>query len=98
MGFGWDFLTGPEAPRRGSFSGVSWVGAALGLSWLRGRYVWYASGGLAPTAKEGRGSTKAPHPTPTWAGQDHFQGKRPKDLWPVWSGVWPWHPREESVR
>ena len=27
---------------------MSWVGAASGLSWLRGRYVWHASGGLAP--------------------------------------------------
>ena len=32
-------------------------------------------GAWPPTAEERRGSARAPHPTPTCAGQDHFRGK-----------------------
>lgn len=38
------------------------AGAALWLSWLRGKYVWHAPQGLTPTAGEGWGSAQAPPP------------------------------------
>lgn len=84
-GFRLGFSHSLLSPQAWSFSGVSWVGAALGLSGLRGRYVWHAPRGLVPTAGEGRGSSQALHPISTCSGQGYCQGKCPKEQGPAWS-------------
>lgn len=40
------------------------MGAASGLSWLRGRYVWHASGGLPPHSQGRKGVCSSTTPPP----------------------------------